>query len=71
MSLNTLIPRCRAAATATTDGITRTYYCEHPFGHDGDHGARAPSGFTWISWSHLIQQSPVVPPLPGTRKEPS
>lgn len=60
-----LIPRCRAAATTTKDGTTDTHYCEHPHGHDGDHGARTPSGAAWLSWSHLTQQSPTIPPLPG------
>lgn len=65
MSLrNILIPRCRAAAVTTKDGNTITHYCEHPFGHDGDHGARTPSGAAWLSWSHLTQQSMVIPPLP-------
>ena len=61
-----LIPRCRAAATTTTEiGQTYTHYCEHPFGHDGDHGARTPSGSAWLSWSHITQQSGTIPDLPG------
>lgn len=65
MSLqNSLIPRCRAVATTTQGGHTLSHYCEHPFGHDGDHGARTPSGAAWLIWSHLLQQSPTIPDLP-------
>lgn len=65
MSLkSSLIPRCRAVATTTRDGQTDTHYCEHPFGHDGDHGARSPSGCTWYGWSHIVQVYGGRPDLP-------
>lgn len=70
MSLqNTLVPRCRAAAVTTREGNTLTLYCEHPFGHDGDHGARSRSGAFWLHWSHIVQRSMDIPPLPGQDRQ--